>query len=214
MENLIHLGIIPDGNRRWSRENGMGIDQLLEKIFKMVFRFFEDPKSRSEMECFKYVKEISTYVLTKDNLIKRKDQTLEMIRSGLGIINENMDLFKEMKIQFIGELDLLPLELKTLCDSIESKSNQESTLKLTFGIAYDPLHDLERLINKDPSRPEQGKIDMIIRTGGEMRSSGFFPMHTMYSEWFYLDKFFPDLTIADINRCIQEFQKRNRRFGQ
>lgn len=214
MEKSIHLGIIPDGNRRWSRENGMGIDQLLDKIFRMLFRFLRDPDGQKEMECFKYVREISTYVLTKDNLVKRNDQTLDMIESGLSIIEENMELFKEMKIQFIGELHLLPLQLQTLCNSIEKQSNQESTLKLTVGIAYDPLHDLERLINEDPSRPKQSNIDMIIRTGGEMRSSGFFPMHTMYSEWFYLEKFFPDLTINDINFCIQQFQTRQRRFGQ
>lgn len=211
---MIHLGIIPDGNRRWSKENEMDIDQLLEKITRMFLRFFENKKSRDEMECFKEIGEISTYVLTKDNLIKRNDQTLEMIRSGLKIIDKHMHLLSSMKIQFIGELELLPLDIQEICKNISSQCDKNSKIRLTVGIAYDPLKDLERLINKDSSRPEQGKIDMIIRTGGELRSSGFFPLHTMYSEWFYLEKFFPDITIEDFNRCITQFKERNRRFGQ
>lgn len=211
---MIHLGIIPDGNRRWSKENGLGIDQLLEKIARMFLRFFENKNSREDMGCFKYVREISTFVLTKDNLIKRNDDTLKMIKSGLQIIYNHMEFFSKMKIQFIGELNLLPSDIQELCKQIESECDTNSVIKFTVGIAYDPIKDLERLVNKDPGRPTQTDIDMIIRTGGEKRSSGFFPMHTMYSEWFYLDKYFPDITIQDFNSCINEYKNRNRRFGK
>lgn len=208
----LHIGIIPDGNRRWSRENNQSIDALLDKINLIFIRSMMEEKKYPDS--FSQIGSITMYVLSKDNLIKRNDATLNMIRNGLHIVNAKMAFLQTAKVQFIGELHLLPDDIRALCREIESKSNQLGTFVLTVGIAYDPLLDTRRVILDDSSRPKQTDIDLIIRTGGEKRSSGFFPMHTMYSEWFYLDKYFPDITLGDIGQCIDAFHKRNRRFGQ
>jgi undecaprenyl diphosphate synthase len=208
----LHLGIIPDGNRRWSRENNQSIDALLDKINLIFIRSLMEENKYPES--FSQIGSITMYVLSKDNLIKRNDSTLNMIRNGLHIVNSKMIFLQTAKVQFIGELQLLPDDIRALCHEIESKSNPLGTFVLTVGIAYDPLLDTRRVILNDSSRPKQTNIDLIIRTGGEKRSSGFFPLHTLYSEWFYLDKYFPDITLGDIGHCIDTFHKRNRRFGQ
>ena len=211
---MLHLGIIPDGNRRWSRQNNKSIDELLDKISLIFFRSLVEEQGNLSFDFINKINAITVYVLSKDNLIKRRDATIDMIRNGLQIVLDKMDLLQRAKVQFIGELELLPHDIRELCHMIEAKSNQEGVFVLTVGIGYDPIADARRVILNDPSRPAQSNIDMIIRTGGEQRSSGFFPLQTLYSEWFYLEKFFPDITLTDIKRCIAAFHKRTRRFGQ
>ncbi len=57
-------------------------------------------------------------------------------------------------------------------------------------------------------------IDIIIRTGYERRMSGFFPWQTVYAEWFFIDKYFPEFTLDDFINVIKEYYNRKRRFGK
>lgn len=211
----IHLGIIPDGNRRWSKMNNKSIVELLDKIRDMVMKSIEHTR-QTPLSNLSKINAITVYVLSKDNLIKRNDQTLDMIRHGLDLVLQNAAvlMLSATKIQFIGEIESLPPDIRQKCAAIEAlSSTTPDCFVLTVGIGYDPIMDVTRIVNNDPKRPSQRHIDMVIRTGGEIRSSGFFPLQTLYSEWFYLSKLIPDLTFGDIDGCIEEYLSRNRRFG-
>jgi undecaprenyl diphosphate synthase len=169
-----------------------------------------------------HIKEVSIYVLSKDNLIKRNDDTLNMIRHGLTLLIEDMknpELIElkqsEPKVQFVGELELLPSDIQEMCKYIEEETVNGEFI-ITAAIAYDPIKDSKHLFDSSGSRrgKTQNNIDLVIRTGGETRSSGFFPLHVLYSEWIYLDKLWPDITFEDFEECIVTFLKRKRRFGQ
>lgn len=123
-------------------------------------------------------------------------------------------------VNFIGELDMLPPRIKQVLDDLRratemtlSNPGRRGSLRVNVAVAYDPIEDVRRCLASQDSHKRRN-IDIVIRTSGEMRSSGFFPMQTMYSEWHYHPKLFPDFGVADFVEAVQDFKKRDRRFGQ
>lgn len=210
----MHIGIIPDGNRRWCRQNGVPytclIDMLIAKLASDEFHNAMHVAPMSQVTAF------SMYLLSRDNLVKRNDDTLSMVTNALERVAAELERLEDpasLRVRFVGELDLLPRHMRSLTERIESMCRDPDARVSIYGaIAYDPVADAGRVASR--CRPvEQPPIDLVIRTGGEMRSSGFFPMHTLYSEWFYEPKLFPDFDLADLERIIAAFDARSRRFG-
>jgi undecaprenyl pyrophosphate synthase len=220
----IHLGIIPDGNRRWCKKNNVHVFDLILMLRNTLYNQGQDfinkqkPPSLQLYENLIHIKELSIYILSKDNLIKRDDDTLNMIRHGFKMLikdlkdSNKMIQLQTIKIQFVGEMHLLPVDIQEMCQCIEQETIN-GTFVITAAIAYDPIEDSRKFLLND-NRPFQGNIDLVVRTGGEKRSSGFYPLHVLYSEWIYLDMLWPDATLSDLNTCIGEFLKRERRFGK
>lgn len=118
---------------------------------------------------------------------------------------------KNTKVEFVGECQLLPPNAQSMIKKIEALQSPENpTLSIRIAMVYDPLKDMERQLKNRTSTD----IDVVFRSGGEMRSSGFFPLETLYSEWVYIKKLFPDCDIKDIVKSVREFYSRNRRFGR
>ena len=214
-ERSIHVGIIPDGNRRWCRSNNKAVMDLVQMQRAMLLNVLKEQLWVTTYNCLKYVGELTVYLLSKDNLLKRQDNTVEMVGQLLEFLADDIkaapNLAGKARIRFVGELALLPPNIQLLCADIE-RITEHGQILLTCAIAYDPVVDSERWLRSQNSK--RGRpIDMVIRTGGEFRSSGFFPMQTLYSEWFFLPKMFPELTLKDIDNVISAFFSRNRRFG-
>jgi undecaprenyl diphosphate synthase len=212
----IHLGIIPDGNRRWRKKNKCDVYEFIKRIKNIIISMIKNNHTEETKYCdLALIKELSFYVLSKDNLLKRADDTMTMIKECLTMILNDDDKdfipWDKIKIQFIGELNLLPDDIKKLCDQITEKSRGDFIINAAIG--YDPLLDAKKISDENSLRPKQSDIDLVIRTGGELRASGFFPLQTLYSEWVYIPKLFPDLNIDDINDSVQNFLTRKRNFG-
>lgn len=167
------------------------------------------------------IKEVSLYVLSKDNFDKRNgnDETLEMIREVLAMLIVEVEAGKlqTVIITFVGEIDLLPADMRDMClrirdlTRIETHRDTDHVIRCTLAMVYDPVDDCKKA--RDTETGAQSPIDLVVRTGGELRSSGFFPLHTLYSEWVYLTTLFPDLTLQAIDDAIHEYLGRHRRFG-
>ncbi len=137
---------------------------------------------------------------------------------------------KKLKIRFYGLLHLLPRDLVQLFKKIEKLS--KGYIKVNVCIAYGGraeiieaikklLSDKRKHKSKDITEKQFRKYlwiksepDIVIRTGGMIRTSNFLPWQSIYSEWFFLEKHFPELTIKDIEHVIKEFKKRKRNFGR
>ena len=85
-------------------------------------------------------------------------------------------------------------------------------LRINVALAYDPIEDARAFLADASGSRRQ--IDLVVRTSGERRSSGFFCMQTLYSEWFYCKKLFPDFGVADMVDVLTRFAGRQRRFGR
>lgn len=120
------------------------------------------------------------------------------------------DKLKHTKIRFVGERHVLPQNVLSSIRNIEKNyTPKKPRFSVRIAMAYDPIRDIERQLRTRTS----ANIDVVFRSGGELRSSGFFPLQTMYSEWVYDKKLFPDCDITDIVNAVREFRSRNRRFG-
>jgi len=221
----LHLGIIPDGNRRYCKENNISLIQLIELLYNNIIDLFT-AIYYNKLEYIKKITELSIFILSYDNIKKRTIEDLEPIYTIItnlckyiiktDKIKEHMYLFEKMKITFVGRLDILPANIQLLIDEI-NKINIDKTnnnlFNVTIAIAYDPYHDMNNIIHNIDKRP-QTPLDLIIRTSGEKRLSGFFPYHSLYAELLFISKYWPEMTIDNINKSIEIYYKRNRRFGK
>jgi len=241
---MVHLGIIPDGNRRWCKKNEYDLNTLTKHwthlILSNVNKFiYEDT---SYLKYLKQVDEISLYVCSIDN-INRKDNTpflifnlirkiYDMLKNTekyfqpepLNIINRNKEKLKnniDFHVNFIGDIELLPQDIRNIITELYEilKVYQNPNAKkftLNVAIAYDYNKDLVNFGTNqlENYNREQSNIDIVFRSGGEKRISGFFPTKILYSELFFAKALWPDITLFDLNKIIKKFFNRNRRFGK
>lgn len=215
---MIHLGIIPDGNRRFLKQiSNKNLIKVWEEKFKILINEFIKEKD-NKFKNLKNVTELSIYVCSIDNL-NRNDNTKENvfnILKSLLILLKNQQIMRDtININFIGDINLLPKDLQKLMKESKTKL-KGSHLKINLAIAYDYMKDIQnfRLIMNNNYKRKQSNIDLVFRSGGEKRLSGFFPTKTIYSELFFSDKLWPEINLNDIELVLEEFNKRNRRFGR
>ncbi|MBI2451941.1 di-trans,poly-cis-decaprenylcistransferase [Candidatus Pacearchaeota archaeon] len=222
----IHVAIIPDGNRRWAKEKGFegtkghevstGKDRtiaLFEEARKLgvkyvsIWGFSTENWNRSDME--------------KRFLFKLIKDWMEGLR----------DYAHDSKIRFrhLGRKDRLP---KPLVDAIvkferetEKYSDFNFQLCLDYGGRDEIVRAMQKIIReggKEPGEEEFFKYldtkeipdpDMVIRTGGEKRLSGFMSFQSAYAELYFTEVYFPDFGPAELRKAVEEFSRRARRFG-
>ena len=230
-----HVAIILDGNRRWAKYNflaskgahAMGADKA-EQLLTWIY----DLK----------IKITTLYVLSIENL-ERDKKELEDIYNLLGIkleklYNDSRIHEREMKIKAIGNIDALPQSIKDILFKLEKETNHYDLTFLNIAITYggqQELVDAIRKIAHDVEKRElkiseiteqsidsylytshlpQPEPDLILRTSGEKRLSGFLLWQSAYSELVFMDVFWPEFRKIDLMRAIRTFQRRRRRYGK
>ena len=218
-----HLGIILDGNRRFAKK------QLLEPWKGHNFGAEQVENLLTwckELE----IKELTLYALSQDNLNRDKIEVsvlLDLFRKFFSD-KKNLDKMKKdkVKVRFIGRKELLPKDIQQLMQKIEQDTKNNKNYQVNFCIAYSGRDEIAEAAEK--LRQENKQItkeslkqalqlsdepDFIIRTGNAIRTSDFLPYQSIYSEWFFLEKLWPEFTKQDLQACIEEFKLRERRFG-
>ena len=222
-----HIAIILDGNRRFAKrlmkEPWKGHEYGAGKVQKLL-------DWTNELE----IKEFTLYCLSSDNIKSRPKNELEylfkLIRKELR--NMRKDKIKKygIKIKFVGDFSLIPIELAEQCKKLELETKNNKNYTLNFALAYGGREEIisaVKSILKNKTQPENinhevfekslwlsSQPDLIIRTGGECRTSNFLPWQSTYSEWLFLDKFWPDFEKQDLINAIDNFKSRKRRFGK
>ena len=230
-----HIAIILDGNRRWAKRN------LIMKI-DGHFRGADAVEKLLDWCEELNIKIITLYVLSAENL-NRKDDELdylyELINERLHKLYNDPRIHKNrMKVKAIGSIDLLPDFLKEILNKLEDATKDYDDHYLHIAIAYGGQNELVDAIKKIGSRIKDGSLDvnqidkeviesslytshlpqsspdMILRTSGEKRLSGFLLWQSAYSELVFMDVYWPEFRKIDLMRAIRTFQKRGRRLGK
>jgi undecaprenyl diphosphate synthase len=216
------MAIIPDGNRRWAKERGLLPWKGHEKAID-VLRAIED-----WCRTHPRIGTLTLWLFSTENW--RRDATeiavlMDMLERSL--TKERQRFLKE-KTRFVhsGRKDRIPRSLAALIETLELDTKDGDAFTLHLALDYGGKDEVLRAANKARSaeitedtltqgldHPELPPIDFILRTSGEKRTSNFFLWQTTYSEWMFLEKYFPDLTEQDLNDALQEFDRRKRRFG-
>lgn len=221
-----HIGFIVDGNRRWARAKGLktleGHKQGYDKV-KLIAEAMIDRGSKF----------VSAYVFSTENWKRAEEEVSYLMDLALKMATRDLDTLikKDIRIKFLGRRDRLSKKLIKAIEKCEQKSAhcKRATLALCFNYGgQQEISDACKKIIKDgigedeitPQAieerlyaPEVPVADLIVRTSGEQRISNFMLWRSAYSELLFLDKFFPDINKADADIIIEEFSRRNRRFG-
>lgn len=225
-----HVAIIMDGNRRWAKEKGIDYRlghkegaKTLEKIVRYakkvgikyitVYAFSTENWKRSEEEVGALMFLLKTYL---DDYGKRAD-------------SENI------KVKVLGDITVLSDGLQKSIRKCEDRTKDNDGITFCIGINYGGRDELIHAIKNIANDVKNEKInindidetivannlytagipdpDLVIRTSGELRTSNFLPWQIVYSEFLFLDKYWPDFSEEDIDNAIVVYQKRNRKFG-
>lgn len=230
-----HIAIILDGNRRWAKRN------LIMKI-DGHFRGADAVEKLLDWCEELNIKIITLYVLSAENL-NRQDEELgylyELISERLHKLYNDPRIHKNrMKVKAIGSIELLPDFLREILGKLEDATKEYDNHYLNIAIAYGGQNELVDAIKKIGSKIKDGSLDvnqidkdviesslytshlpqsspdMILRTSGEKRLSGFLLWQSAYSELVFMDVYWPEFRKIDLMRAIRTFQKRGRRLGK
>ena len=222
-----HVAIIMDGNGRWARERGLtrsaGHRAGTENI-RRVLRAFVDGG----------VKYLTLFAFSTENW-ERPDQEIEALIELLAEVvrREVRPLHEQgVRLRHIGRLDRLPRHLRDSIEaSVELTKNNDV---LTLSLAYDyggraEIVDAVRSIVADRRTSEEineetfGRylytwglpdVDLVVRTGGEMRLSNFLLWQAHYAEYYTTDAYWPDFDDKEVERALESYARRKRRYGR
>ncbi len=218
-----HIAFIMDGNGRWAKKRGMpreyGHKQGAE-VFRKIMRY-----------CGDIGMDAATFYAFSTENWKRPKKEVDAIMKLLDIYLD--DCKKEieinnMRVVFLGDKSIFSEKLQNKMLYLEERSQKNTyivNIALNYGgrdeIAYaankliseGKTHITEEDISGAVYTHESPELDMVVRTGGDLRISNFLLWQSAYAELYFTDKLWPDLKTSDVDEIIEEFTKRSRRFG-
>lgn len=222
------IGVIVDGNRRWAKKKGLPIFHG----HKEGYRRLKDFVGWAQEAGIRYV---IAYIFSSENWNRSKkevDYLMELIASAFG---RDIQTFKQkgMRIKVMGDIERFPPKVQTVIQRAEKETASMKGLTIVLALSYGGrdeimhalntiLSDREKFKNKKVTENDFEKYlwtvgipdpDFIVRTSGEMRLSNFLTWQSVYSELFFVKKYWPDITKHDFIDILEEYRKRNRRYG-
>lgn len=225
-----HIAFIPDGNRRWAKANHVPNSKAYSKGGMKFERILD-----WSME--KGISQVSAYILSSDNFSMRSSIELKEIYTAICDLMERwlkpgsiVDKY-HVKVNFIGKIDILPKRLRDLISLMWKKTRGYRDRLINIMINYSGKEEIVNAVKSILSRLGSSKVtltprliesglgtktpvDLIIRTGGMRRLSGFMTWQTGYSEMFVTKKMWPDFRKSDFNRAIDYYSGVKRNFGR
>lgn len=221
-----HLAIIPDGCRRWAKEQGLppweGHRRGIEVIEELLPWFVDTYPT----------KYITGYGLSIENFNRAKDQLAALSRlyshHFKRIAKDKRTHENEVRVQVLGRTDLLPKKIQEAAMKAEEATKDYDKHVFNIALAYsgrleivDAVKKLnetsseitEESISKSLYQPGVPEPDMLFRSSGEQRVSNFLLWQGAYAELFFTDKYWPDVTKEDVTKAMEDFSERKRRYG-
>lgn len=223
---LKHLAIIMDGNRRWAKDQGLpsfaGHQKGYEKL-KEVMRWCQK----------KGVDTLTVYAFSTENWNRSEDEVNFLMTLFHKALTEELDEFHQegIRLRVIGTRQrLAPKIVQAIAEAEEkTKDNQKGNLNLciNYGGRLEIIEAVKKIVDSGVKSEDitdkliadnlwmagQPDPDLIIRTSGEQRLSGFLTWESVYSEFLFLEKHWPDFSETDFDRALENFNNRHRRFG-
>jgi tritrans,polycis-undecaprenyl-diphosphate synthase [geranylgeranyl-diphosphate specific] len=224
-----HIAIILDGNRRWASEKALdpwfGHEKGAEKVDALLDW------------CLKLnVKSITLYAFSTENFARSKEEIEEIMRIAEGefrkILTDERIHKNKVRVKVIGRVNLLPENLQQLIMDVERATENYDDHFLNIAFAYGGRAEIVDAARKIAEKVKEGKLipekvdeqtfeqflytshmpkqdpDLISRTSGEERLSGFLLWQSAYSELCFLDVYWPDFRFIDLLRAVRTFKNR------
>ena len=224
-----HVGIIMDGNGRWATSQGLSRSEghkagyeTIKNILKVIFK--------------KNVKVLSVFAFSTDNFKREEKEVTYLMDLFIKGFKELQKTYNEddIKILFSGLREPLRKDVLESMDKLmeETKNNTGGIFNvcLNYGGQVEIVNTTKKLIEKvqngeltiDDINEETFRqnlfqdlppLDLIIRTSGEFRLSGFMLYNSAYAEYYFTDTYFPDFNVEELDKALDSYNKRDRRYG-
>jgi undecaprenyl diphosphate synthase len=222
-----HLGLILDGNRRWAKEHNLptleGHRQGAEAFKTVALAAFD-----------RGIKYVSAYAFSTENWQRTEEEVGYLMRLFVKAVEKHLNTFHKANIRIVilGRLNELPDDVRTALQKTENKTKDNSRGTLAICVNYGGQEELVDAFKKLHAQsvqtgditketitaalyhPEVPGIDLLVRTSGERRTSGFMLYRTDYSELYFTDILWPDFNETELDKALSEYTQRRRRFGK
>lgn len=221
---LTHLGIIADGNRRWAKERGLPTVEGYKKGLDVI----ETLVGAADRAGIKY---LTFYVFSTENWGRSSDEVgyiMKLAETRILKYTEKM-AEKNARMLILGSRNRISKSLLKSIEKAEEITRGCTGITVCFCFNYggeQEIADAANLALKNNQKispetirahlyhPEIPDIDMVVRTSGEERISGFMLWRASYAEFMFIKKYFPDMSEEDIDEIVKEYDSRSRRFGK
>jgi len=219
-----HLGIIIDGNRRWAKERGLPTLEGHKRGFEAVKEIIKATKERG-------IKILTIFCFSTENWNRSKEEVGYLMNLMEKSLEDYFENFKnqDIRIQIIGQKERFSPSIQEKIARVERDTEKNKTMTVNLAMSYGGRAELvEALKNiiKKGIKPDDiteqtikdnlwtTDVDLVIRTGGEQRLSGFLLWQVAYSEFLFVPKYWPDFSEADLDAALADYASRQRRFGK
>ena len=225
-----HIAIIMDGNGRWAKKRGLPRTAGHKRganNFRTIANYLNDIG----------VKYMTFYAFSTENWKRSKDEVDTIMELFKDYLSEALDRLNEtnMRMIFIGDKSVLTDEIRALMERIETESAKNDGTVVNMAINYGGRQELTFACREIAEKVKSGELnaeditedtidaniftkgqpdpDLIIRPSGEYRLSNFLIWQSAYSEFWFDNVLWPDFSINDLNRALNDYANRQRRFG-
>lgn len=230
-----HIGVIHDGHRRYARAEGM--TEYAESYRVGMAKFIEFLGWTAELE----IPAVTCWLLSTENLARPDEELKPYYEVLVELFNQipETPAGQDVTVRFIGSLDLLPSELVEATKILQERCSTGSrrvTIALAYGGRQEIVDAVRELVSKlaadgveaidiadgiDRDAISAGMYasdlpdpDLVLRTSGEARLSGFLLWQAAYAEYSFVDVYWPAFRHIDFLRAMRDFTKRERRYGK
>ncbi len=220
-----HIGFIMDGNRRWATSRDLSLIEGHRAGMKAIKPIV---KRAAEIG----IPNTTFWAFSTENKFRPPEQVHDL----LTIFDEGLDsdivdelLGDGAQLDVIGDLKFFPGKLVRKIELLKERSKENAGIRVTMALNYGGEDEMvagvnalirdghkqvdRKLLRQYLFAPDQPDMDLVIRTGGEVRTSGFAPIKAAYAEWYFDDTLWPDFTSAQFDLALDQFQSRKRNFG-
>lgn len=221
-----HIAFICDGNRRWARSRALptllGHKEGVEAIKRVV-------KRAAELK----IENLTFFCFSTENFDRSKEEVKYLFDLFRGLTKLKPDFIRDgYRFHHTGDRSLLEQDLLDIIDEMEKDTANGTTGTINIALAYGGRNDIvnaAKRIVREKVKPEDiteesfknylttgemPDVDLLVRTSGEQRISGFLLYNMAYAELYFVKKHWPAFVGSDLDDCICEFQGRHRRFGK
>ncbi len=221
----LHVAIIPDGNRRWAASRLLPPAQGHHAGYVRTKGLIEEARRLG-------IQTLTFWAFSTENWSRSSEEVstlLTLIKKAIEELGEELSR-TQARFVHIGRKDRLSQPLLSLITSLEESTKEYAEFCLCLALDYGGEDEINRAVARlEASSPESPRMlkdfldtsvygvsspDFVIRTSGEKRTSGFMPLQTAYSEWYFEDVLFPDFSNDHFQKALFEYTKRKRRFGK
>lgn len=212
-----HVGIIMDGNRRWAKAKGLpaiaGHAYAVENITEALI------ERAGEMG----VKYLTMWAFSTENWGRPEDEVSGLMNLFRKALETKVARFiaKGARLRMIGDMSRFGEDIQAGMKKAMMASEKNDKITVTFALNYGGRDEIKRAVEKGGIEFEKyldtvgmPDPDLIIRTGGDYRLSGFLMWQSAYSELYFTDTLFPDFSPEKFVEAVAEYQRRQRRFGK